>query len=112
MLSRLKSLFQREKPWQEEIQELWKNLAPANGEAETLQGELVRCIQNLADEANRNGWMNWDSANEDEIQVLKKFLDDKQAFSAEERQLIQTKLDKIQYAGTKGANEGFMGYDE
>ena|ERR1700677_2372248 len=112
MLSRIKSLFQREIPWQKEIQELWKELASTSGEAETLQGELVRCIQNLADEANRNGWMNWDSANEGEIEVLKKFLNDAKVFSAEECKLIQAKLDKIQYAGTKGADEGFFGYEE
>jgi len=112
MLSRIKSLFQREKPWQKEIQELWKELAPISGEAKTLQGELVRCIQNLADEAHRNGWLNWDSANEDEIQVLKRFLDDARVFSAEQCRSIQAKLDKIQYAGSKGAYEGFFGYEE
>lgn len=38
---------------------LWDELVPPSHEADTVQGELIRCIGNLTDEAYRNGNCNW-----------------------------------------------------
>lgn len=112
MISTLKSWLQPQKRWQDEIQELHETLVPASGEAETLQGELVRCVQNLADECHRNGWMNWDEGDEEGIEILKRYLDDPKVFSESIRASIRSNLDKIKYAGEKGADEGNLAYDE
>ncbi len=64
----LKKRFSDRNPdenWQQTLRRLRKNLVPLSGEAETLQGELVRCVDNLNDEAMRNGWMNWDAGDEE-----------------------------------------------
>jgi len=45
--------------WQDAHGRLWKLLVPASGAAPTLQGELIRCTGQLADEALRNGNANW-----------------------------------------------------
>ena len=39
---------------------LWQNYVPKSGQAATVQGELIRAIERLRDEAQRNGNGNWD----------------------------------------------------
>ncbi len=39
---------------------LWQTLVPPRGQAATVQGELIRAIEKLRDEAQRNGNVNWD----------------------------------------------------
>jgi len=39
---------------------IWQNLVPKSGQAETVQGELLRANEKLRDEAKRNGNGNWD----------------------------------------------------
>ena len=85
----LKKLFSDRDPdenWQQTLRRVRKNLVPLSGEAETLQGELVRCVDNLNDEAMRNGWMNWDAGDEDAIEVLRRHLPDGAVFSEEVNQ--------------------------
>jgi hypothetical protein len=115
MLGSLKNLFGSNKPketWQETIQRLAKKLVPLSGDAETLQGELVRCVNNLADEATRNGWMNWDIGDEESIETLRRYLPDAKVFSESVQKEIHSALDKVRYAGEKGADEGKLGYEE
>jgi len=45
--------------WQDEHERLWKLLVPPRGDAPTVQGEVIRCTGRLADEAYRNGNINW-----------------------------------------------------
>jgi hypothetical protein len=45
---------------QAEYEELWDRLVPDSGQAETVQGELVRVIRRLDSECERNGNGNWD----------------------------------------------------
>ena len=45
--------------YQNEYDALWQSLVPKSGQADTLQGELVRLIGRLASEYYRNGNMNW-----------------------------------------------------
>lgn len=46
--------------YDEEYADLWARLVPRGGQAETVQGELVRAIGRLASECYRNGSTNWD----------------------------------------------------
>jgi hypothetical protein len=41
---------------------VWKNLVPKSGQAETVQGELLRIVEKLRWEAQGNGNINWDPA--------------------------------------------------
>ena len=115
MFDLLKKLFPKEAPkenWKQTIRRLGKELVPLSGEAETLQGELVRCAVNLRDEAMRNGWMNWDVRHSEQIEVLRRYLPDKDVFSELMRKEIYSALDTVRHAGKKGADEGEFGYDE
>jgi hypothetical protein len=111
MIRKLRQLFQRE-TWQETLARIQKELVPIAGESEALQGELVRCINNLNDEARRNGWMNFDEGDIESIDVLRRYLPDTAVFSEAVCQHIRTSLDTVRYAGERGADEGEFGYDE
>ncbi|AUC17136.1 hypothetical protein BTO06_15835 [Tenacibaculum sp. SZ-18] len=43
---------------------IWQNYVPKSGQAETVQGELLRAVEKLRDEAHRNGNINWDNGHE------------------------------------------------
>jgi hypothetical protein len=45
----------------EEAKHLWRTYVPKQGQSETVQGELIRAIEKLRDEAQRNGNGNWDN---------------------------------------------------
>ncbi|MEW9701864.1 hypothetical protein [Paenibacillus sp. SI8] len=44
----------------EEAKFLWKTYVPKQGQSETVQGELIRAVEKLRDESQRNGNGNWD----------------------------------------------------
>ncbi|MCP2626074.1 ankyrin repeat domain-containing protein [Mycolicibacterium smegmatis] len=46
-------------PWREQFHDLWDYLVPANGRADTIQGEVIRIAGNLAREVLHNGGSNW-----------------------------------------------------
>jgi hypothetical protein len=43
----------------EEARSLWLRYVPERGQADTVQGELIRAVEKLRDEAQRNGNLNW-----------------------------------------------------
>jgi hypothetical protein len=43
----------------EEARQLWRSQVPRRGQAATVQGELLRAVEKLRDEAIRNGNINW-----------------------------------------------------
>ena len=45
----------------DELSALWKKLVPKEGEAETIQGEIVRAIGRIKGDYYRNGFGNWHS---------------------------------------------------
>jgi hypothetical protein len=49
---------------------IWKNYVPKNGQSDSVQGELLRAVVKLQDEAQRNGNMNWDEGHV----ILAKFI--------------------------------------
>lgn len=48
----------------EEARALWQAYVPPRGQVETVQGELIRSVEKLRDEAQRNGNVNWRSDHE------------------------------------------------
>lgn len=61
--------------WKKEHERLWAALVPNEGQADTLQGELIRIAGKLTDEAYRNGNINWDSDCERMWRFVAKHLD-------------------------------------
>jgi hypothetical protein len=45
--------------YHEEAGVLWRTYVPRSGQADTVQGELIRAVEKLRDEAQRNGNVNW-----------------------------------------------------
>lgn len=75
---------------------IWKTYVPKSGQAETVQGELLRAVEKLADEAQRNGNINF---NEDchgiLISYLRKYLSDAKVFGKKTISQINKDLDTI-----------------
>jgi hypothetical protein len=107
MFGRIKRLFRKQPVrWQDRINDLHHKLVPGGGEAETLQGELVRSIQNLADEGFRNGYINWSGKHEEYIEVLELYLLDKQTFDDRTLQELRSDLAHVQQSGRTLQTEG------
>jgi len=49
---------------------IWQNYVPKSGQADTVQGELLRANEKLRDESQRNGNINWDQGHE----ILARFI--------------------------------------
>ncbi len=81
--------------WKKDYARLWKELVPRSGQAETLQGELVRIAGKLSDEAYRNGNANWDENCERMLRFVGVHLDDQETFLAKERKRINAAIEKI-----------------
>ncbi|HEY0030835.1 MAG TPA: hypothetical protein VGC65_08775 [Bacteroidia bacterium] len=75
---------------------IWKTYVPKSGQAETVQGELLRAIEKLADEAQRNGNINF---NKDchgiLISFLRQHLTDEKIFDKEIIKQVNQDLDLI-----------------
>jgi len=93
------------------IHQLQRELVPPMHEADTLQGELVRCVSNLDDESKRNGNMNWDEADEEAIAYLREHLCDSSAFDRKEIERINKALDRALAAG-QSTEENWFSADE
>jgi hypothetical protein len=64
-----------------EAQEIWRKFVPKSGQADTVQGELLRAVEKLRDEAQRNGNGNWDDGFELLLIYLNKHLLDSSVYS-------------------------------
>jgi hypothetical protein len=81
--------------WKQEQARLWEALVPANGQAATMQGEIIRIVGKLTDQAFRNGNLNWDAEHEKMWRFAGRCLDDQATFSEEDRALIKEKIEEI-----------------
>lgn len=81
--------------WKKEHTRLWSELVPPQGQAETLQGELIRIAGKLTDQAFRNGNMNWDADHERMWRFIGAQISGDRIFSASERTQIQEKIEEI-----------------
>lgn len=81
--------------WQKNFNRLWDELVPSSGQAATVQGELVRCIGRLTDEAYRNGNGNFDDGYRLMCRFLREKLADSAVFSREEIAHMNSCIDRI-----------------
>jgi len=74
---------------------IWRNLVPPNGQASTVQGELLRAVEKLRWEAQENGNINWD----DGFLMLLSFLEHRllshPLFSEPDRQAIRADIYRL-----------------
>jgi hypothetical protein len=64
----------------EEAREIWQNFVPKSGQADTVQGELLRAVEKLRDEARRNGNLNWSNGFKILLTYLEVHLTDARVF--------------------------------
>ncbi len=75
---------------------IWQNFVPKSGQAEFVQGELLRAIEKLRDEAHRNGNGNFhQDCHGKLIQYLRTHLSDQQLFSNETIRQINEDLHRL-----------------
>jgi len=79
--------------------ELWKLLVPLQGEAETWQGEIVRIVGNAEDEANRNGFINWDEEDARDMDLFVERLCADSIFDSSTKGKIRICAEKIKIVG-------------
>ena len=70
---------------------IWQNYVPKSGQADTVQGELLRANEKLRDESQRNGNINWDQGHEILARFILETLQSSSDVSAEEK--VQLKRD-------------------
>jgi hypothetical protein len=80
--------------WKERHAKLWADLVPDRGQASTVQGEIIRITGRLADEANRNGNVNWDAGHEVWCDYLERTLTSGDAFNPQELRAIREALSR------------------
>jgi hypothetical protein len=81
--------------WWEEQPKLWQKYVPASGQADSVQGELIRCTGKVADEAYRNGNINWESGFERLVRYVGEKLNDPDTFSTDEIKKISDAVESI-----------------
>jgi len=81
--------------WKREHDRLWAALVPRSGEADTLQGELIRIEGKLTDEAYRNGNLNWRGDHERLWRFVGQYLDDPETFDEAQRHKIHEAINEI-----------------
>jgi|KBSMisStandDraft_5_1062788.scaffolds.fasta_scaffold1161813_2 hypothetical protein len=67
-----------------EAKGIWRQFVPPSGQSETVQGELLRAVEKLRDEAIRNGNGNWDEGFRILLAYLKQHLLDAKVFSPDQ----------------------------
>lgn len=80
--------------WQKVSAALWDELVPPSGPAESVQGEVIRCIGKLTDEAYRNGNGNWSDRHRDMVTYLEDTLLDA-TFEETRRDALRTQIRKL-----------------
>lgn len=86
--------------YEKEYRELWDSLVPQSGQANTIQGELVRVIGRLASECYRNGNANWNRGFRIYTNFLARHLTDERIFDAQALSQIKEDLQTIRKFGS------------
>jgi hypothetical protein len=84
---------------------LWEDLVPEEGQANSIQGEILRAIGVLAGEERRNGCVNWDRYYKDYeqlIEFLRTWLPNESVFNVAQRGRISQDLDAVLLDGHEG----------
>lgn len=83
----------------ETCKKIWKELVPKSGQADSLQGELLRQAEKLRNEAMDNGNRNWDDNFEWFCDFISKTLRESNLFEKEYMETIANALDYIKECG-------------
>jgi hypothetical protein len=78
-----------------EAARIWRECVPKSGQADTIEGELLRAVEKLRDEATRNGNINWDSGFEILLSFLESRLLDKAVYSEAKLAVIRATLVRL-----------------
>lgn len=84
-----------EQEYFEKAKYLWQTFVPKSGQAETVQGELIRAIEKLRDEAQRNGNGNWDSGHEILAKYIETTLINSDEFNKKENNQIKSDIERL-----------------
>jgi len=79
-------------------QKIWKELVPPIGQAGTVQGELLRAIEKLRDEAQRNGNINFSNSHKLLAQFISDSLINSTLFDKNEMAKIKSECKKLMKA--------------
>lgn len=90
----------------EECRFIWKTYVPEKGQSEILQGELLRQIEKLRNEAKDNGNINWDSDFSYFCEFIKRTLCNMSIYTEEEMARITVIMDYIKYCGEYASRLG------
>lgn len=96
---------------EERFRQLWKTHVPIAGDAETLQGEIIRAVGRLEDEYNRNGNVNWKQGDyhSEFVDFLKFYLADERTFDAATVLEIKKAADQVRLAAEDLETEMYRG---
>lgn len=78
---------------------IWHNYVPKRGQATCLQGELLRGVEKIRDEAQRNGNINWDDRFDDLVDYLKVLFAQQKCLTHFEQQQIKLILSHFKACG-------------
>lgn len=81
--------------WRSEFKRLWTNLVPSQGQANTVQGELVRAVGRLKDEAYRNGNQNFGKNHKMLCKFIRQTLKDPKVFGPDALEEIDKCVDRV-----------------
>lgn len=79
----------------EEAKKMWGKYVPDVGQADTVQGELLRAVEKLRDEAQRNGNINWDEGYIILCDYILFHLIERSSFSSEDKNKINENIARI-----------------
>ena len=78
-----------------EAARIWRECVPKSGQADTVEGELLRAVEKLRDGAIRNGNINWDAGFEILLSFLESKLLDKTVYSEAELAATRATLARL-----------------
>lgn len=82
-----------------ECKYIWQNYVPKKGQADNLQGELLREIEKIRCEAQDNGNINWDNDYSCFCDFISKKLSEQSIFSASEKEEITLIMSYLKECG-------------
>jgi len=94
----------------DEAHSIWMTKVPREGQADTIEGELLRAVEKLRWEAQSNGNINWDEGFEILIGFLRTYLLDAAIYPADVVKATKATLDKLSHPDFPVVEDG--PYDE
>jgi len=79
----------------EDARTIWQTQVPKRGQSDTVAGELLRSVEKLRGEAQRNGNLNWGDGHDRMLAYLRSHLLESEALPVEERAILTSDLDRL-----------------